>query len=98
VDVLRRMEKFDIRTSTLLIGTTSYRLAGQEVQRCALFRYHQRFTREVSGTGLIILETTGRKVPVGKTISGLSSGGSDIYGWDVVTSASVFFTPLYQGV
>jgi hypothetical protein len=90
--------KVDIRTSTLVIGRNRHQLAGQEVERCAIVRHHPLIVREASETGLITPETTGSEAPVGTLVPGLSSGGSDIGGWDVVASGSVAFSPLSQGI
>jgi hypothetical protein len=50
VDVLRRMEaSVDLRTSTLVLGRTSHRLSGQEVERCALINRQPQAVREASG-------------------------------------------------
>jgi hypothetical protein len=93
LDMLRRMEaKVDIRTSTLVLGRNRHRLAGQEIEQCALVCRHPRIVREALEMGLITPETTGPKAPVGTPIPGLSSGGSDIGGWDVV------LPPLSQGI
>jgi len=98
VDVLKRMEaKVDLRTSTLVLGRTSHRLSGQEVERLALINRHPQAGREASGTGLITPEATGPKASVGSPIPGLSSGGSDIRDWDVVASGPVVLPPLSEG-
>jgi hypothetical protein len=87
VDILKRMEvRVDLWTSTLVLGRTSHRLSGQEVERRALINHQPQAVREASGTGLITPEMTGLNALVGKPIPGLSPGGSDIRGWDVVAS------------
>jgi len=69
VDMLKRMEvKADLRTSTLVLGRTSYRLSGQEVERCALINRQPQAVREASGTGLITPEATGPKASMGTPI------------------------------
>jgi hypothetical protein len=91
--------KVDLRTSTVVVGRTSHRLSGQEVQWCALINRQQQVVREVSGTGPITPEATGPKASMGTPIPipGLSSGGSDICGWDVVASGPVVLPLLSQG-
>jgi hypothetical protein len=99
LNVLRRVEaKVGIRTSILVLWMNRHRLPGQEVKRCTLVRCHPRIVREASETGLITPETKGPKAPVGTPIPELSSGGSDIGGWDVVASGSVVLPPLSQGI
>ena len=88
----------DLRTSTLFLGRTSHRLSGQEVERCALINRQTQTVRGASGTGLITPEATGPKAPVGTPIPWLSSGGSNIRGWDVVASGPVVLPPLSQGI
>ena len=73
-------------------------LSGQEVERCALINRQPQAVREVSGTGLITPEATGPKASVRIPIPGLSSGGSDFRGWDVVPSGPVVLPPLSQGI
>jgi hypothetical protein len=59
VDLLRRMEaRVDLRTSTLVLGRTSHRLTGQEVERCALINRQPQVVGEAPGTGLITPEPT----------------------------------------
>ena len=99
VDVLKRMEaKVDLRTSTLVLGRTSHRLSGQEVERLALINRHPQVGREASGTGLITPEATGTEACVGIPIQGLSSGRTDIRDWDVVASGPVVIPPVSEGI
>ena len=99
VDVLKRMEaRVYLWTSTLVLGRTSYRLSGQEVQWCALINRQPWAVREAVGMGLITPEITGPKASVGTPISGLSPGGSNIRGWDVVASWPVVRPSLLQGI
>ena len=99
VDILKRMEaRVDLRTSTLVLGRTSHRLSGQKVGQCALINRQPQAVREVSGAGLITPEPTGTKSSVGTPIPGLSSGRSDIRGWDIVASGPVILPLLSQGI
>jgi len=98
VDVLKRMEaKVDLRTSTLVLGRTSHRLSGQEVERLALINRQPQAVCEASGTGLITPEATGPMASVGTPIPGLSSGGPDIRDWDIVASEPVVLPLLSEG-
>jgi hypothetical protein len=99
VDVLRRMEaRVDLRTCTLVLGKTSHRLSGQEVERCALINRQPQAFRDASGTGMITPEPTGPVASVRTPIPGLNSGGSDISDWEVVASGPVVLPPLSRGI
>jgi len=99
VDILRRMEvRVDLWTSTLVLGRTSHRLTGQEVERCALINRQPQAVGEASGMGLVTPEPTIPKASVGTPIPGLSTGGSDIRSWEVVASGPVVLPPLSQGI
>jgi len=99
MDILKRMEaRVDLRTSTLVLGRTSHRLMGQEVERCALINRQPQAVGKTSGTGLMTPEATGPKASVGTPIPGLSPGGADIRVWDVVASGPVVLPPLSQEI
>jgi len=76
---LKKMEaKVYLRTNTLVLGQTSHRLSGQEVERLALINRQPQAGREASATGLIIPEAAGSKALVETPIPRLNSAGSDI--------------------
>ena len=99
VNVLKRMQaKVDLRTSTLVLGRTSHRLSGQEVERLTLINCHPQVGREASGTRLITPEATGTDACEGIPIPGLSPGGTDIRDLDVLASGPVVIPPMSEGI
>jgi hypothetical protein len=91
--------RVDLRTSTLVLGRTSYQFSGQEVERCAVIRRQPQAATGVSGSGLINPGTTHPDVSAESPIPGLNSGGSDIDSWRVVAHGPIVPPPpLSEGV
>jgi hypothetical protein len=99
VGVLRHMEaRVDLRTSTLVLGRTSYRLSGQKVEQCALIRRQPQVATGASEPGLINPGATRLDVSAGIPIPESSPGGPDIDSWSVVAHGPIVLPPLPEGL